>query len=76
MKQEEMEDKEMTRREYRTQKRNTFNKWFLIRFAQIFAYFTAFVVIALLWIGILIGASHQHDLKLELIKTGQYVGER
>ena len=66
----------MTRKEYRRQKRNTFNQWFLIRFAQVFAYFTALVVIALLWIFILIGASHQHDLKLELIKTGQYVGER
>lgn len=66
----------MTRREYRRVKRNNFNKWFLIRFAQAFAYFTALVVIALLWIFILIGASNQHYEKLQLIQTGQYVGER
>ena len=66
----------MTRREYRRNKLNTFNKWFLIRFAQIFAYFTALIVIALLWICILIGASNQHYEKLQLIQTGQYVGER
>lgn len=66
----------MTRREYRTQKRNTFNKWFLIRFAQIFAYLAMFLAIEFIFMAILIGASHQHDLKLELIKTGQYVGER
>ena len=66
----------MTRKEYRRQKRNTFNKWFLIRFAQAFAYVAVFIVIEFLFISILIGASHQHDLKLELIKTGQYVGER
>jgi len=66
----------MTRQEYRRAKRNNFNKWFLIRFAQIFAYFTAFVVIDLLWICILIGASNQHYEKLQLIQTNQYVGER
>lgn len=66
----------MTRREYRRVKRNNFNKWFLIRFAQAFAYFTALVVIALLWLFILIGASNQHYEKLQLIQTGQYVGER
>lgn len=66
----------MTRREYRRVKRNNFNKWFLIRFAQAFAYFTALVVIALLWIFILIGASNQHYEKLQLIQSGQYVGER
>lgn len=66
----------MTRREYRRKQLNNFNKWFLIRFAQIFAYFTAFVVIALLWVFILIGASNQHYQKLQLIQTGQYVGER
>jgi hypothetical protein len=66
----------MTRKEYRQNKLNTFNKWFLIRFAQIFAYFAALVVIALLWIFILIGASNQHYQKLQLIQTGQYVGER
>ena len=66
----------MTRKEYRRVKRNTFNKWFLIRFAQIFAYFTALVVIALLWVYIMIGASNQHYEKLQLIQTNQYVGER
>lgn len=66
----------MTRKEYRRNKLNTFNKWFLIRFAQIFAYFTALVVIALLWFYIMIGASNQHYEKLQLIQTGQYVGER
>lgn len=66
----------MTRREYRRVKRNNFNKWFLIRFAQAFAYFTALVVIALLWLFILIGASNQHYEKLQLIQSGQYVGER
>ena len=70
------DDKNMTRKEYRRVKRNTFNKWFLIRFAQIFAYFTALVVIALLWVYIMIGASNQHYEKLQLIQTGQYVGER
>ena len=68
--------KEMTRREYRKQKNNTFNKWFLIRFAQVFAFLAMFLVLEFLFMAILIGASHQHDLKLELIKTGQYVGER
>ena len=66
----------MTRKEYRKQKLNTFNKWFLIRFAQAFAYFTALVVITLLWIFILIGASNQHYEKVQLIQTNQYVGER
>ena len=66
----------MNRREYRRVKRNNFNKWFLIRFAQAFAYFTALVVIALLWLFILIGASNQHYEKLQLIQSGQYVGER
>lgn len=66
----------MTRREYRRVKRNNFNKWFLIRFAQAFAYFTALVVIALLWLFILIGASNQHYEKLQLIQSGQYLGER
>ena len=66
----------MMRKEYRRQKLNNFNKWFLIRFAQAFAYFTAFVVIALLWVSILIGASNQHYEKLQLIQTGQYTWER
>lgn len=66
----------MTRKEYRKQKLNTFNMWFLIRFAQIFAYFTALVVITLLWIFILIGASNQHYEKVQLIQTNQYAGER
>ena len=66
----------MTRREYRRKQLNNFNKWFLIRFAQFFAYFTALVVITLLWIYILIGASNQHYEKVQLIQTNQYVGER
>ena len=66
----------MTRREYRKYKLNNFNKWFLIRFAQIFAYFTALVVISLLWVYILIGASNQHYEKVQLIQTNQYLGER
>lgn len=66
----------MTRREYRKYKLNNFNKWFLIRFAQIFAYSAALVVITLLWIYILIGASNQHYEKVQLIQTNQYVGER
>ena len=64
----------MTRREYRKIKLNNFNKWFLIRFAQAFAYFTAFLV--LLFLLLFIGASNQHYEKLQLIQTGQYVGER
>ena len=66
----------MTRAEYRKNKLNNFNKWFLIRLAQIFAYFTALVVIALLWVFILIGASNQHYEKVQLIQTNQYLGER
>lgn len=66
----------MTRREYRKYKLNNFNKWFLIRFTQIFAYSAALVVIALLWVYILIGASNQHYEKVQLIQTNQYVGER
>lgn len=66
----------MTRAEYRRQKRNTFNKWFLIRFAQAFAYFTAFLVVEFLLISMFIAASNQHAEKLELIKTEQYAGER
>ena len=66
----------MTRREYRTQKRNTFNKWFFIRFAQLFAYLAMFLVIEFLFIAILIGASHQHYEKVQLIQSSQYVGER
>ena len=66
----------MTRKEYRRNKLHNFNKWFLIRFAQIFAYFTAFVVIAFLLLCLLIGASNQHYEKLQLIQTGQYTGER
>lgn len=66
----------MTRKEFRRQKRKTFNKWFLIRFAQVFGYLAMFLVLEFLFMAILIGASYQHDLKLELIKTGQYVGER
>lgn len=66
----------MTRKQYKKYKLNNFNKWFLIRFAQIFAYSAALVVIALLWIYIVIGASNQHYEKLQLIQTSQYVGER
>ena len=66
----------MTRREYRRVKRNNFNKWFLIRVAQAFAYFTAFLVLLFLLLSIFIGASNQHYEKLQLIQTGQYVGER
>lgn len=66
----------MTRREYRRKQLNNFNKWFLIRFAQTFAYFTAFVVLAFLLLCIFIGASNQHYEKLQLIQSGQYVGER
>ena len=66
----------MTRKEYRKHKLNTFNKWFLIRFAQAFAYFATFVVLAFLLLGLMIGASNQHYQKLQLIKTGQYTGDR
>lgn len=66
----------MTRKEYRKQKLINFNKWFLIRFAQAFAYFTAFVVILVFLLCLFIGASNQHYEKLQLIQTGQYVGER
>ena len=66
----------MTRQEYRRAKRNNFNKWFLIRFAQAFACFAAFLVVEFLLIGIFIAASNQHAEKLELIKTEQYAGER
>lgn len=66
----------MTRKEYRRAKRNNFNKWFLIRFAQAFACFAAFLVVEFLLIGIFIAASNQHAQKLELIKTEQYAGER
>ena len=66
----------MTRREYRRNKLNNFNKWFLIRFAQAFAYFTAFVVILVFLLYLFIGASNQHYEKLQLIQTGQYTGER
>lgn len=40
----------MTRKEYRRHKRNTFNKWFLIRFAQAFAYLAGFLVLEFLLI--------------------------
>lgn len=66
----------MTKREYRRQKLNNFNKWFLIRFAQTFAYFATFVVILVFLLCLFIGASNQHYEKLQLIQTGQYVGER
>lgn len=66
----------MTRKEYRREKRNTFNKWFLIRFAQVFACFAAFLVVEFLLIGMFIAASNQHAEKLELMKTEQYAGER
>ena len=66
----------MTRKEYRRLKRNNFNKWFLIRFAQVLGYFAAFLLLEFLLISIFIGASEQHAEKLELIKTGQYVGDR
>ena len=66
----------MTRQEYRRAKRNNFNKWFLIRFAQAFAYFAAFLFVEFLLIGVFIAASNQYAEKLELIRTGQYAGER
>lgn len=66
----------MTRKEYRRNKVSTFNKWFLIRFAQAFAYFATFTVLAFLLLCLWIGASNQHYEKLQLIQTGQYVGER
>lgn len=71
-----MGGEKMTRKEYRRQKRNTFNKWFLIRFAQAFAYFTAFLVLLFLLLSLFIGATNQHYEKLQLIQSGQYVGER
>ena len=66
----------MTRKEYRRAKRNNFNKWFLIRCAQAFAYFAVFLVVEFLLISMFIAASNQHAEKLELIKTEQYAGER
>ena len=66
----------MTRKEYRKQKLINFNKWFLIRFAQVFAYFATFLVLLVLLLGLFIGASNQHYEKLQLIQTGQYTGER
>lgn len=66
----------MTRKEYRKQKLINFNKWFLIRFAQAFAYFATFLILLVLLLGLFIGASNQHYEKIQLIKTGQYVGER
>ena len=66
----------MTKKECRKNKLNNFNKWFLIRVAQAFAYFATFAVITVLLLGLLIGASNQHYQKLQLIQTGQYVGER
>ena len=66
----------MTRKECRRNKLNNFNKWFLIRFAQTFAYFATFTVLVFLLLMLLIGASNQHYQKLQLIQTGQYVGER
>ena len=66
----------MTRKEYRRNKRNNFNKWFLIRFAQAFAYIAMFLVIEFILLAIFALASHQHYQKLEMIKTGQYVWER
>ena len=66
----------MTRKEYRKNKLNNFNKWFLIRFAQAFAYFATFTVIVFLLMCLMIGASNQHYQKLQLIQTGQYTGER
>lgn len=66
----------MTRKEYRRNKRNNFNKWFLIRFAQAFAYIAMFLVIEFILLVIFALASHQHYQKLEMIKTGQYTGER
>lgn len=66
----------MTRREYRKTKLNNFNKWFLIRFAQIFAYFAAFAVLVFLLLCLWIGASNQHYEKLQFIQTNQYAGER
>ena len=66
----------MTRKQYRRQKLNNFNKWFLIRFAQAFAYFATFLVLLILLLALFIGASNQHYEKLQLIQTGQYTGER
>lgn len=66
----------MTRKECRRNKLNNFNKWFLIRFAQTFAYFATFTVLVFLLLMLLIGASNQHYQKLQLIQTGQYTGER
>ena len=66
----------MTRREYRKQKIDAFNKWFLIRFAQAFAYFTAFLVLLFMLLSLFIGASNQHYEKVQLMQSGQYIGER
>lgn len=66
----------MSRKEYRRNKLHNFNKWFLIRFAQAFAYFATFLVLLVLLLGLFIGASNQHYEKLQLIQTGQYAGER
>lgn len=66
----------MTRKECRKNKLKNFNKWFLIRFAQTFACFATFAVLVFLLICLMIGASNQHYQKLQLIQTGQYVGER
>ena len=66
----------MTRKECRRNKLNNFNKWFLIRFAQTFAYFTAFLVLLFMLLSLFIGASNQHYEKVQLIQTGQYTGER
>ena len=58
-KQERTGGEDMTRKEYRKEKQNTFNKWFLIRFAQIFAYLAGFLVLEFLLICLWILSAQQ-----------------
>ena len=63
----------MTRKQYRINKEIEFAKNYWIAY---FKYVSIISIALYVMMWIWIGAAIQHEQKLELIRTGQYTGER
>lgn len=63
----------MTRKQYRINKEIEFAKNYWIAYLK-YVSIISIALYVMMWIWI--GAAIQHEQKLELIRTGQYTGER
>ena len=63
----------MTRKQYRINKEIEFAKNYWLAYLK-YVSIISIALYVMMWIWI--GAANQHEQKLELIRTGQYVGDR